>query len=515
VLKNTVQFALVLGLAYGCPTRGLSQEEAGVEPELLFPEQQLPVEPAPTPGESTPLPPSPPAPSMRTAAQRSESETLQAEPPRLEESSESASPIAALQPLTPLPAALPTRSVIGGDTALTRVIDRSAGAIAPAAQTPAFRINPAGAPPPPRISGLRVGPVLLRPSISFGIFGEKDTGAGQVNRPGWQPVFRISPSLSGTIGHPSLGRFIAFDYAASLQAGGQQSQEGALDQAFSLEGHYAFSKLRLQLGADYSFSSGIDRDVGASSDRTLSGLSLSAAYVMSVKSELQGDISATSTTYSGGISSEQLQASLFFDRQMSVKTRLGLGATAGALHVDAGEDQTFQQVHLRGSYLPTPKLSLSGSLGVEFRQTGGESTVSPLVSASASYQVRQTTTLQLTAARSVNNSALQQDTNYTSTILTLAVSQRFGERVRSSLAMGYQGASYEGVGGRAGDAEDRLEEGRLEEGRQDHYFFVRPNVTWQMTEHLSLSFFYSFGENYSSARPFRTQQVGLNGTLAF
>jgi hypothetical protein len=356
-----------------------------------------------------------------------------------------------------------------------------------------------------RWRGIIFGPISLDAALTFGASLEKDSTAAVGSKPGWQPVFRTSPSLKGTLGYPASGRFAEFDYAASLQKGGRKQQDGSIDQVLSLAGYYGFAKLKVQMAADYSFMTGVDRDVGGNSDRSLLALELGAAYPLSVKSSLQSTIAASRSNYSEGISSDQVQGSIFFDRQASLKSRVGLGATSGAVHVDAGNDQTFQQIHLRGSYQPTPKFRVSASVGYEFRQVGPEDTATPILSGELGYQIRPTTSLQLALARSVSNSSIQRNSNYQSTTATLSVSQQLGPQGRASLAIGYQHASYDD----SAETQDGFG------SREDHYFFLRPNLSWRVGERLTLSLFYALGHNESNVRPFETQQLGLNGTLAF
>src|SRR4029077_11807386 len=118
----------------------------------------------------------------------------------------------------------------------------------------------------------------------------------------------------------------------------------------------------------------------------------------------------------------------FFNYVYSSKLTVGLGGSGGYNTTsNAGStDQTFEQVNLRLSYNATAKISLSGGVGVEFRQTGGfSSDPSPVFNLTASYAPFDGTSISLNGRRHTENSAVLAGQNYYDTGFTLSVSQRF------------------------------------------------------------------------------------------
>jgi hypothetical protein len=347
------------------------------------------------------------------------------------------------------------------------------------------------------------GRFAFKASVHVGEFAEKESGDSTQTQRGWEFGTRLAGTLGATLGFPKTGRFLEVQYAGSLQLGGRGQSDGKLDQALALTGHYDFAKLKLLLNADYSHATGPDRDVGQVVDRDLVALSLNSFYPLSLKSSLDLTLSDSSSQYQGGISSDELRAALFFNRQASVKTRLGVGGTVGSLEVDQGAHQTFEQLNLRVAYVPSRKITLAAMVGYEWRQIDGTTSATPVFDGSVSYAIRPTTTLSLGATRAVRNSAAQAQTNYVSSTVQVSASQKIGPKVVTSLSLGYQNATYDSV------------DGSESASREDNYFFARPDLRFLVTQAFSLSLFYSYGENRSTERSFQTQQVSLSGTYSF
>lgn len=323
----------------------------------------------------------------------------------------------------------------------------------------------------------------------------------------WKMNTLLSGTIEATLGRPSTGRFLELQYAAALRLGNDGENEsdasGAVDQALTLTGHCDFAKLKLLMAADYSHSTGPDRDIGESTDRDSTSVRLISSYPLSMKTSLGLTLGETSSQYQAGINSNDLTAALTLNRQISQKTNIGIGGTAGLSTVEAQDDQTFQQVNIYVNYVPTLKLSFAGSVGYERRQVGNTNSSTPIFDGSVSFLVNPRTTFTLGATQSVSNSAAQAETNYTSTTIRASVSERFGDRVTTSLALGYQKASYNSVDGTDGAS------------REDDYFFAFLATTFQVTSTFSMSLSYSYGDNRSNERAFQTQTVNLSGTYSF
>lgn len=350
---------------------------------------------------------------------------------------------------------------------------------------------------------IQVGPFAFKGSAGVSLLAEKESGDGE-RAQGWRAGTRLFGTLNASVGQPSMNRYLELQYAGSYQIGGRAEYDGTFDQAVALTGHYDFAQLKLRLTGDYSHTTGPDRDVGLTTSRDLVALRLDATYPVSLLSSLNWNLGESTSDYAHDISSTEVRTSLFFDRQISVKTRLGLGGTFGTLQVEEGDNQTFEQVNLRGTYVPTnTKFSLAATVGYEFRQVGGTDTGTPVFDGSVAYAVRPTTRLSLAAGRSVTDSAVAAQTNYVSSTVRLSLTQKINARFVTSLSLGYQNADY------------RFAEGATARGREDDFVFVRPDLTWLAKDFFSVFLLYSYGENFSDQRGFQTQEVSLGARGSF
>ncbi|MEO8350742.1 MAG: outer membrane beta-barrel protein [Chthoniobacteraceae bacterium] len=491
----------------------LDRETGTLPPDFIGP-----IEPVLPPENAGPIePPTRPAPAPAPARPG----TPPSEEPPIEELPLEIVPGSLISPtpISPLTAPYGPSFTGIGDSALTRVLDRSASAFGPNALGGIGGIRGfggiggiggiGGAQGSGLLGRARKPRINLRPlaidgSVTFSGIAEKGGSSSSSNSNSWEPSFRVSPSITAVLGPADYGRYLALDYALSTGWGKGTSQDGKFDQAFSGEAFYAFSKLQLSLVGDFSRSSGIDRDVGGNANRDSYAAAFSASYPLSAKTSLAWTTSGTVDNVEGGINSTGLNTGLTLSRQFTFKSRLGISASVGSLSTDdAADDQIYEQINLLWSYLATPKLSFAWSVGYQFRQIGSETSGTPIFSGSIAYQVRERTSVGLAAARTISNSASQSQTNYTSNTVALSISQQIGDRAAANLAIGYQGAAYDST--TTGEST----------GRNDHYYYVRPSLAFRVAQRLSLSVYYSYGKNQSDESPFATQQVGINATVPF
>ncbi len=393
-----------------------------------------------------------------------------------------------------------------GDTALTRVLDRTAATLIPttlggvagaAGGADLFRRN--------RKPRINLRSLAIDGSITIGGMMEK---GGQSNSSSssqnWEPSLRVTPAITATLGSLEAARYLTLDYALSTSWGETNSADGNFDQVLHGEAFYGFAKLRLSLAGDYSQLSGYERDAGGNANRTTTGVALNAVYPLSAKTNLVSTTSFIVENQEGGVNSKEWSTGLTVSRQFTFKTQLGLGGSVGALSTDDdGGTQTIQQINLQWSYAATPKLSFAATVGYQFREIDGRLSTTPVFSGSASYQIRPRTSLQLAAARSVSNSPSQKQTNQTTNTVIFGISQQIGDRTVGNLTFGYQGAEYDST--TTGNAT----------GRKDDYYYVRPSLAFRVAERLSISVYYTYGDTQSTERPYQTQQFGLNATVPF
>lgn len=258
-------------------------------------------------------------------------------------------------------------------------------------------------------------------------------------------------------------------------------------------------------------SSNVNLDVGTRSRLNLYNTSLGANYYVSdkVSYDLSGQLSISD--YQGALlSSTTLSGSGFFNYSPTGKTTVGAGITAGELFADAPTpDQTFEQGNLRLSYVPSFKLTFSGQIGFELRQSSarGGTDVTPIFALNAAYSPFDGTSVALSGNRQVQASAVLGGQDYEITGFTLSGSQRFFQRAYVRLSIGYTHTDY------------RAEVNNLTAAgaRSDDYFFVQPGLDVTIRDNVTLGVFYSHRASSSTQanRDFQEDQAGLRLSGSF
>lgn len=466
----------------------------------------LPEDPLPAEGEETKAPMVPagqptgilprPVPASEDPAPATEVPTNLVAPPNSEQNASDEGAQPPDEPPSPL------GSTTEGSTPLETISDRGAASLDPTAIGLGSGFSTIGLPTIRKGPFFQAGPLALSAVLNASVIAEKES-RDSTRTDSWKFGSQLAGSLGATLGYPLTGQYLDARYAGSYQLGGRSRSDGNFEQALSLTGNYHFAQLRVALTGDYAHTTGPDRDVGSSVNRDTTAFRLTALYPLSVRSSADLTLAESSKQYGGGIDSNELSAALFLNRVLSVKTRIGLGGTFGALLVEGENDQPFEQVNLRVTYVAAVKLSLAATLGYEWRQTGTSSSATPVFNGNVSYALRPTTNLSLAANRSVSNSAVRNRTNYVSSSVRAVISQRIGSRASASLSLGYQNADYDSAGNQQAIA------------REDNLIFARPSIRWHLSESLSVSLFYSFSENFSNTRSFESQQVNLGVSYTF
>ena len=255
--------------------------------------------------------------------------------------------------------------------------------------------------------------------------------------------------------------------------------------------------------------SSINLDVGQRTRYNLYNTSLSGNYYLSDKLsfDLSGQVNISD--YAGELySTRQLSGSGFFNYSATGKTTVGVGFTGGYVVADRpNPDQSFEQVNLRLSYVPGPKLIFSGQVGLEFRQsTDRDNTaVTPVFDLSVTYNPFDGTAFTLSGNRQVYTSAVLAGQDYRLTGFTLSFSQRFFQRFFTRLSIGYTNTDYVAT------------VGNVAASRTDDYFFFQPGLDYNLRENLTVGGFYSRRQSASSQgnRNFSDNQVGARVSYAF
>ena len=346
--------------------------------------------------------------------------------------------------------------------------------------------------------------------------------------------FSVTPSLSlgygDTRGHAT--NYVEFDYTANALLFTKNTDQDTVEHSLGLQGGYHFAQVTLTLSQGVQILDGTNLNtansasVGSSPSTANTGVGtvnldasrrtglnvyttqLNANYALSDKTsfDLGGYFSASD--YETLISSDTISGSAYFNYAPTGKILLGLGVSGGYVIQDqAAPDEFYQQINLRLNYVATSKLSIAGSVGVEFREASGTSgeEVNPIFDLSINYAPFDSTSISLAASRSVQTSAVLTGQNFDSTGFTFNVSQRFFQRVTARLSLGYTHSSYVSSG--TGVATNR----------NDDYYFVQPGLDCSIRDNLSAGLFYIHRQSSSSlpGNSFNDNQIGARLSFTF
>jgi hypothetical protein len=344
--------------------------------------------------------------------------------------------------------------------------------------------------------------------------------------------FAIEPGL--TIGFGDIVgsdmNSIRIDYAPSFFLYADHSNANSLQHLINLTGAYHMGHLSLSLSENVQILDGtinpgasnfgatatnptptLNLDTGGNTSVNIFNTNAGFSYDLTAKTFLSGGMALQAYDYQQQlISSEQLQGNLFINYIYSPKLTAGLGATFGYNWVDGNNpDQSFQQVNVRTTYQVSGKVSLNGSVGVEFREfendVRGGTYVSPVFELGATYQPFDGTQINLNATRRIQNSAVLAGQDYNQTFINIGIRQRFMRRFYFGLSGGYERSDYFNT----------VE--FVSATRSDDYLFVQPSVDVTLTRFWTAGAYYLHRRDNSSynAFTFHDNQVGFRTSLTF
>jgi hypothetical protein len=194
--------------------------------------------------------------------------------------------------------------------------------------------------------------------------------------------------------------------------------------------------------------------------------------------------------------------------QLMPKLGIGLGPRVGAVEVQGGPNQSYEDALLNLIYQATDKTQVTLVTGPEIRQYEGSSaqTVTPVVDLSVDYAVSDDTTIKFDAHRRRVVSFGSQDEDYVNNEIGASLRQDVFQKVYFTLAGGYDLNDYSGTGSGASGSE-----------REDNYFFVRGGADWQANDWLDLTAAYQYAQDHStvSGFSFDDNQVTLSARVAY
>ena len=336
--------------------------------------------------------------------------------------------------------------------------------------------------------GFQRGNLIIDPTLSLGANYRHSSGR-LVGDNQTEAYGLLSPAFDLSLGEPATGRIINIGYIGSLILGDKGDRQSQYDQSLAVRGVLAFEKLSFGFGLQFSQLSGPTRDTGGQDiGQVLLGISFTANYELTAKTNLETDVTAPIRLFSGnGVSSEGVSDTTFINYAYSPLTTISLGAAGGVLTVENSRTQTFEQILSRFTYLGGAQLVYNGTFGVEFRDTGFDESITPILGIGLTWEPRLGTRFIASADRRVLNSAAEVDYNYVTSSVAVTGTQRFGDFIQFSVSLGYENADYDQLNASLGP----------NIAREDNYFVVQGGVTAAFNRHWSASADVTYGKDES------------------
>jgi Putative beta-barrel porin 2 len=333
----------------------------------------------------------------------------------------------------------------------------------------------------------------LAPGITFG-YWELEQGRDDLR---WQDAGSLIEGLRGN--------FLIVDYTAFLLGFVRTSSQDTLDHEGRVAFHWELAKLTLSAALDAASKTEANPDVGQRVRVRSLAINITSRYQVSDKTLLGLTLSNTINDPDGFIQTTEWRSEGFAQYAITPLLQLGLGLAGGRLQVEEGSDQAFEQILARAEYSLTDKLAARFSGGVEFRQfdESNNDRTSPVFALGIDWRPAAATEVTLQAFRQVGASALNVGENITTTGFEANFRRTLRGGLQFSLAGGYHVVSYTFAGGG--------------ETRTDHYVFVRPGLSYRITDRLQAGLTYQYRRNESSLQRFQfsNNQVTAEITLQF
>ena len=337
--------------------------------------------------------------------------------------------------------------------------------------------------------------------------------------------FQLSPRFVLGLGDldEKQENYVSVDYSPSAYLFVDNSDFNTLEHIGELTAQWRFSRLTLtarqnlqmvqSANLDVADETGgvinqVNLDVGGRRQLNTYTSQIDAVYDLTGKTALRVELDYYVTDHESSIDSSSVSAAVGFNYKYGPKLSLGLAGRLGRRFVEgASPDGTYEQVNVRWNYDVSGKLRVTGSGGLEWRQSDDtdETRVSPLLQIGVAYAPFDGTELGASVVSRTFNSASEIARDFESTQFVLRARQRLLQRIYLSLVAGYQTQSYHStISG-------------VSSGRDDNYHFVAPGFDVNLTRFWSAGVYYLRRQNDSSAErfSFNDNQLGFRTTLQF
>lgn len=340
----------------------------------------------------------------------------------------------------------------------------------------------------------RAGPLNLRMSLTTSVEYNDNIFGTSVN-PVADDILHISPSFSLTTNAGATKDFFTLSYHPSLNYYQTQSQQNNVSQNLEIDGQASFSRYSTKVSLAYSTSNSPNATQNGGQSYSTLNFDWENRYDLGAKTFAQAVVNSVIQSSQSSNNYQTFSLSPQLGYTYSPKTTLSFGPVVGIAYVGNGGSQTFQGLTVGIEYSNLRKLTFGGNFGVQARQfhgldsTGASNFMTPVFNLGATYAVGVNTNIQLQLVRDVELSDFQQGLTYTTSGVTLQLSQKIFQRIAFNLNVGYQLLDYQG---------------NSDLGRTDQYISFTPSVSYSFwKEAFSVSISYQRQQRTSDVEQFQ------------
>ena len=321
----------------------------------------------------------------------------------------------------------------------------------------------------------------LYPQINVGWI--YDTNVRRTNGGTGDSIYSAGASLGFDYGFPEAPFSLSSSYGLSYNRYGKFRDQTGRSQAFHLDTHWQPGG-RTSVSAVLDFREGLEENylLGAPQRTTQVAFRVSADHRLTDNTSWGVDVGVVRVKADALGSSMEESANLHADLLVTPKFRVGASLGGGLRSSDNSDSEGYSSARLRLNWQISGKLSVSGSMGADFRQKpGGGSLITPSGDLTLLHDVSDKTKLRLVTYTRIQPGNGVSGNNANTYGLTLGLTQALPKRFSFSIAGGYELA-----GSTNATAQD------------SQVLFVQSGLGWQVSDHLNATLSYSFFKRLSS-----------------
>lgn len=403
----------------------------------------------------------------------------------------------------------------------------AAAATAPgnAASTPSFNMP---------LLGLSLGPLDLHPRVTTGVVADDNLLLTSMNQES-DLIWSVQPGIQAVMGDDAAlinardqggnafwftpgslivqppeawpGKLFVLDYSPDFKYYDQYTAYNSIDQLATVSLLWPMDKLILGFRQDYQLQKATIIEANQIATTETISTALSAAYQFGDKTSMESDFRRISNSYDqpGLIGYTEYNTEDWFNCQLTESMPVSLGMKAGYDAVAAShQDQTYEQLLARVRYFFTEKLTFDASIGGEVIQyeNGEPDTFTPVFTLTGSYHPAERTTVSLTGTRQ-EYANIFYGYNYTSTGVTLGVSQGITDRFTADASVGYSIFDFQPITS-------------AQVNFSEYYYTAHLGLTAKIVRHLVGQVYYNLTSiQFPAGANANDNQIGVNLTLSY